>query len=363
MDDTKVAEAPVAEQANKASHETTAGGGEIRTLSIDSIETDRDLQARVKALDTPHVENLREAVRKGQKRIGGPPVVFLVTDPPKKEGDKPTKHYIIADGHHWMAAMIQEDKKRMEVEVREGTRSDALRFAVGANSTHGLPRSTADKERAIVLCLKDPVLGTKSNVQISKLCNVSQGLVDRVRTEYEKEHGGGGKREGADGRSRKAKITRKTNPDKAAAKEAREAAVRLAEAKTDDQLSRITKPKKGAVDDIGQEIPEPLLQAFAGRTDVRGMLSVLQNMLARVPILREAGPLAWASKAVESNLRAVIAELGDSQPAVVKDGHKHGFLSTGQYAALSAAEKKALQKVAEEEATDAEGTATAVVAG
>ena len=40
-------------------------------------------------------------------------------------------------------------RAEIAADVRQGTRRDALLFAAGANSSHGLSRTTADKRRAI----------------------------------------------------------------------------------------------------------------------------------------------------------------------------------------------------------------------
>ena len=44
----------------------------------------------------------------------------------------------------------------IEAEIRDGTRRDAILYAVGANSDHGMKRSNRDKRNAVMTLLKDP---------------------------------------------------------------------------------------------------------------------------------------------------------------------------------------------------------------
>src|SRR5262249_33580652 len=46
--------------------------------------------------------------------------------------------------------------QQLRVEVRQGTRRDAVLHAVGANASHGLRRTRADARRAVLLLLGDP---------------------------------------------------------------------------------------------------------------------------------------------------------------------------------------------------------------
>ena len=68
--------------------------------------------------------------------------------------------------------------------VHEGARTDALKHALGANSTNGVYRSNADKRNAVEIALEEwPNL---SNSVIAELCRVSDDLVRRCRIEMEK---------------------------------------------------------------------------------------------------------------------------------------------------------------------------------
>jgi hypothetical protein len=65
--------------------------------------------------------------------------------------------------------------------VRAGTQRDALLFGIGANRTHGLPRSNADKRYAVTLLLADPEWSQWSDREISRRIQVGHVLVNRMR--------------------------------------------------------------------------------------------------------------------------------------------------------------------------------------
>lgn len=314
--------------------------GKMVTLAVDRIETDRGLQARAHPLNDAHVESLREAVSRGEKRIGKPVVVYHVTE--KDEGGNEQELYLLADGFHWHAAHIREGKKRIEVELREGTRSDALRYALSANATHGLPRTTADKERAIYLALSDKELRNKSTLFLSKLMHLSQGFVESRRTEIEKQFGEvQTKRVDARGRKKESKLNTKRRKGQEE-KDVKKSATNLV-ASSESVVARLSKAQKGQTDILGNPVPEGLSQVFAARIDIKGIIAVLENAKVRVQSLRNAGALAWAPKTLDGNMEAVVADLEAAIPAVVSEGHKNGFLSQGQYDALSKTEKSALE--------------------
>ena len=64
-------------------------------------------------------------------------------------------------------------------EIRNGTRTDALRFALGANHKHGLRRSNLDKRHSVEMALTE--FGNLSDHLLSEMCGVSQSFVTNVR--------------------------------------------------------------------------------------------------------------------------------------------------------------------------------------
>lgn len=346
-----------------------------QALSLDLISEDRGLQARVK-LNEDHVENnLMPAVQKGLKRANEPAVVFheRVKVPPEKEGgkEKEEDRYWLADGFQWLEAHRRLGKRKMTVQVREGTRLDALKYAVGANALHGASRTTADKERAVTLCLEDENLRGMSTKYLAKLCQVSEGLTKKVREEWEKEHKvTSGTRTGADKRVRKKNITRPNAVERAAQKAIVETAGKIATAKDPEKLSAPeagkTRPR-GIKDAIGREVPEILAHVFHGNVKIDGVVMILRNAMAQIDLLRSAGVLPYLAKSFDSAIDGAISDLVYAKPAVVcascgGEGckecrigdHSVGFLSSGAYAGLSKSEKAAFTKAAEE-AEDGDG--------
>jgi uncharacterized ParB-like nuclease family protein len=55
----------------------------------------------------------------------------------------------VGDGIHRLAAAKRIGQRTIAADVRDGTRTDALRYALGANGTHGLRRTSADKAHAV----------------------------------------------------------------------------------------------------------------------------------------------------------------------------------------------------------------------
>jgi len=89
--------------------------------------------------------------------------------------------YWLADGFHRVAAAEQAQIGVVNVDVRQGTRRDAVLFAVGANSAHGLRRTNEDKRRAVMVLLGDEEWARWSNREIGRRACVSRRFVDQVR--------------------------------------------------------------------------------------------------------------------------------------------------------------------------------------
>jgi hypothetical protein len=123
----------------------------------------------------------------------------------------------MADGFHRYHAHGKAGRITMPCEVRQGTARDAVLFAAGANTTHGLQRNNADKRHAVLMLLADEVWRKRSDRWIAEQCRVSDHLVADVRrsTAHSRSSGGevetstgdsasseSAKREGKDGKKR-----------------------------------------------------------------------------------------------------------------------------------------------------------------
>lgn len=91
--------------------------------------------------------------------------------------------YWLADGFHRAAASEGCQRTEIQADVRPGSRRDACLAAAGANATHGLRRSNADKRRAVVLLLQDEEWSQWSDREIARRCGVSHTFVSNLRAE------------------------------------------------------------------------------------------------------------------------------------------------------------------------------------
>lgn len=91
--------------------------------------------------------------------------------------------YWLADGFHRCAAYERYDAAKIDVDVKQGTLRDAVLYSVGANAKHGLPRTNADKRRAVELLLRDEEWSAKSDRWIAETCGVGKTLVLTMRSE------------------------------------------------------------------------------------------------------------------------------------------------------------------------------------
>src|SRR5713226_8682144 len=66
-------------------------------------------------------------------------------------------------------------------DVRPGTERDALLFSISCNGAHGLPRTNADKRKAVTLLLADAQWSQWSDREIARRCQVSNDFVSKFR--------------------------------------------------------------------------------------------------------------------------------------------------------------------------------------
>jgi len=136
------------------------------------IQTDNGSQARVKIHTTvvrDYAEAMRRQLAEGQLRF--PPVILFFDG----------RDYWLGDGCHRALAARQIGQAEIGADIRPGGQRDALLYSISANSTHGLPRTNADKRRAVALLLADPEWSLWSDREIARLCQVSHPVVRRLR--------------------------------------------------------------------------------------------------------------------------------------------------------------------------------------
>lgn len=95
------------------------------------------------------------------------------------------KDYWLADGFHRWHAHRHAGIAEIRADLKAGTRRDAVLFAIGANATHGLQRTNADKRRAVEMLLADTEWAAWSDHEIARRAAVSHAYVGRIRRSLE----------------------------------------------------------------------------------------------------------------------------------------------------------------------------------
>ncbi len=136
-------------------------------LALDVVRTDGGTQSRA-AISAETVAEYAEAIRRGEAL---PPVVVF------HDGTE----YWLADGFHRLAAFREAGESELACDVRQGTVRDAILHSVGANAAHGLPRTKADKRRAVEVLLRDEEWSQWNDREIARRAGVSHTFVSKLR--------------------------------------------------------------------------------------------------------------------------------------------------------------------------------------
>ena len=139
----------------------------LKTLNIKIIRIDGGTQSRVE-IDSAIVAEYADAIR--ANAVFPPMVVF-------HDG----ADYWLADGFHRWHAYNAAGKVSAEVDVRTGTVRMAILFSLGANGSHGLRRTNADKRKVVESTLYDPEWSAWSDRKIADVCDVSAPFVGDMR--------------------------------------------------------------------------------------------------------------------------------------------------------------------------------------
>lgn len=142
----------------------------MQKLKVSQVRTDGGTQMRVGPRNQEAVREYADVLKDG----GSLPPVTVFFD---------GRDYWLADGFHRHSAHLFLSLPDIEADVREGSKRDAILFAVGANASHGLRRTNADKRRAVEALLKDEEWSVWSDREIARRSCTSAPLVARVREE------------------------------------------------------------------------------------------------------------------------------------------------------------------------------------
>ena len=162
-----------------------------RRLYLSQIRLDGGTQPRA-GLSQRHIDDLADDLQAGAVL---PPVDVMY------DGES----YWLFDGfHRWHACKAARGASAaIDVRVHQGSQQDAQWASYAVNKTHGLRRTTEDKQRAIVAALKHPNGAARSNREIARHLGVDDKTVGTWREKLEStaEIPQSDERTGADGRT------------------------------------------------------------------------------------------------------------------------------------------------------------------
>jgi len=138
-------------------------------VSLASIRIDGGTQPRM-SLYEDVVQEYAETLQEGKDF---PPVVLFFDG----------SDYWLADGFHRFHAYSSASKESIPLEIKKGTRRDAVLYSVGANAAHGLRRTNKDKRQAVETLLQDEEWSKWSDREIARQCAVHKKTVGRLREE------------------------------------------------------------------------------------------------------------------------------------------------------------------------------------
>lgn len=138
----------------------------IVRLPIASIKLDGNTQTRAQ-IDSNVITEYAEAIKAGTEL----PVIEVFYD---------GTHHYLADGFHRLKANETLGFVEIDANVYQGDRTAAVWYALGANQTHGLRRTNADKRRAVEIALRE--FPSRSDNGIAERCGVSPTTVGGVRS-------------------------------------------------------------------------------------------------------------------------------------------------------------------------------------
>lgn len=135
-------------------------------LEISKIKYD-GTQSRVEINETA-VQEYADSIAAG---VDFPPVIVFFDG----------VDYWLADGFHRFLAHVRAGKNSIFETVIPGGKREAILYSVGANHSHGLRRTNADKNKSVLMLLQDDEWSKWSDNEIARNCHVTQQFVSKVR--------------------------------------------------------------------------------------------------------------------------------------------------------------------------------------
>jgi len=237
----------------------------MTVLKITQIKVDQSILGRATLDEGLLVEY--EELRRTEEAVFPPIVVFKDT----------AENYWLGDGNHRLHVEKKIGNNTIDVDLREGSKSDARWFAAGANLNHGQRPSRGDRLHAIQNLLLDPAHQKRPFVAIGKQCGVSKQYVAKVANALIK----AGKLKPAAVGRKTVKITTGQHAGKTYEKASPGTGAKAK--KTTSPATAAPKPNAAKKkDQRGHVIPEYLLGVWAGRSVVMDMVTELSAIPAKV---------------------------------------------------------------------------------
>ena len=227
------------------------------------------------------------------------------------------ENYWLADGFHRMEACKRAGFNKVKAEVYQGNRMDALKFAFGANKTHGMRMSNEDKRQAVLVAYENRValgLGEVPSARaIAEIVGVSDPFVTNqlltVSTWREATE-----RQGADGKRYKLPVPPPRNPEERAklgprfpvppsgggagksAPDGNGGSGEPDEGIGGDALALTSKTLPSIVTDmLGGTVPANVAELWTRRTEVIEVMKGLQKMRLAIVKAQEAADPLWGN--------------------------------------------------------------------
>lgn len=140
----------------------------IERIKLQKIRLDGGTQPR-KEIDEPMVQHYTEILLEGKDKF--PPIELWFDG----------KDYWPSDGFHRFFAHKRAGFLDIEASINQGTKRDAFKACLKANSKHGKPRTPEERRYVVQMALEDIEYGNESDFIIAELCDVSISTVNRVR--------------------------------------------------------------------------------------------------------------------------------------------------------------------------------------
>lgn len=150
----------------------------IVSVRLEAIRTDGGTQSRARLDEETGTQYA------GDMKAGAAFPHIIVFHGPDDRLESPTYgkfFYWLASGFHRLYAMKLIGRLEEFVQVKEGSRRDAVLFSVSCNEKHGLRLNNEDKWHKVRLILSDREWWGKADQWVKDQCHVSASFVGKVR--------------------------------------------------------------------------------------------------------------------------------------------------------------------------------------